>query len=193
MKVNIQQITGTWDVGYVLDWHTESSAYIGDDEHGNPQFDTTRTEIGEAVYRLKYRSDTAQAERIATQFASSLMPRLDHVSFVVPIPPSKQRRAQPVLEIARRVAAKLGVPCIEDLLTKTNRTPQMKDIALRDDRLKALASVLKIKDVLPDGKHNVLVVDDVYDSGSSLEAASRALRGYSKIQKIYVATATRTK
>ena len=56
MKVNVQAIHGNWDLGYTLDKHMLSSTYLGDNEQGHPQFDSVRTEVGEALFQLKYRS-----------------------------------------------------------------------------------------------------------------------------------------
>lgn len=42
------------------DWTVRSipvAGKLGDDEFGNPQFGTKRTEVGEQLYRLKYRSE----------------------------------------------------------------------------------------------------------------------------------------
>ena len=64
MKISIRQITDNWDLGYVLDKHAVSSVYIGENEYGHPQFDTTRSEAGEALFKLKYRSDWTQVDRL---------------------------------------------------------------------------------------------------------------------------------
>ena len=48
-----------------------------------------------------------------------------------------------------------------------------------------------INDQLGEGLYDVLIVDDLYDTGSSLEAATNVLRQYSKIRNIYVSTVTR--
>jgi predicted amidophosphoribosyltransferase len=191
MKVNIEEIKGPWDLGFSLDKHVVSSTYIGDDDYGQARFDTTRSEVGEALFQLKYRSDLSQVDPIATLMVTSLQSRFKEISFVLPMPPSKHRKIQPVLEIAKQVAGKLGRSYVDNLLVKTGSTPQMKDIPTKEEKLKALTSALVIKDVLPKGVHNVLLVDDLYDSGSSLEVASRLLRGYPKVGHIFVATATR--
>ena len=44
------RIPGVWRQGYVLDYHTIHSAFLGHDEFGNPIFDTKRTEVGELLY-----------------------------------------------------------------------------------------------------------------------------------------------
>ncbi|MBA7564336.1 hypothetical protein ES708_05999 [subsurface metagenome] len=193
MKVNIRKIDGPWDIGYYLDKHTIKSIYLGVDENGYPRYDTTRTEVGEALYQLKYKSDRNQASILATQLADSLGNYFRSASFIVPMPSSKQRGIQPVIEIARLVADKMHILCREDVLVKITQTAQMKDIPSKEDRVKALCSAFTVKDTLSEGRYDVLIIDDVYETGSSLDAATILLRRCDKIQKIYVATVTRTK
>nr|CBX31883.1 unknown protein [uncultured Desulfobacterium sp.] len=40
MNVNLMQNLGNWDLGYVLDWHVESSEFLGHNQFGRPEFDT---------------------------------------------------------------------------------------------------------------------------------------------------------
>ena len=60
------RVPGSWREGYVLDYHTKSSEFLGYDEYGHPRFETIRTEVGELLYRLKYRGrKDALAELVA--------------------------------------------------------------------------------------------------------------------------------
>ncbi len=90
MNVNVKQIYGEWDLGYSLDKHTISSTPIGPNEWGHMQFDTIRSEVGEALFQLKYRSDFSQVAVIATQIYQSLS-RYFSVNLIIPMPASKQR------------------------------------------------------------------------------------------------------
>ncbi|MBK7901989.1 MAG: ComF family protein [Proteobacteria bacterium] len=191
MEVNVEEIRGTWNLGYSLDKHTLSSTPIGPNEYGHMQFDTIRPPAGEALYQLKYRYDFSQVPIIANQLATSLAGRYQGISLVIPMPPSKLRNRQPVVEIAREFARIIGVQCHEDLLIKTTVTPAMKDTASRDEKVSALLNAFVVNDVLEDRPHNVLIVDDLYDTGSSLEAATQVLRSYPKVDQIFVATVTR--
>lgn len=191
MQVNIRQIYGPWDLGYSLDKHTIKSIYLGDNEYGRPQFDTTRSEVGEALFKLKYRNDYSQVPILAAQMAISLRDLFRRSSIIVPMPPSRYRPVQPVTELARYISVKMNIPLFENLLVKLGQTTQMKDMASREDRILALSAVFSMNDVLPAGKHNVLLIDDLFDTGSSLEAATKVLRNYQKIEKIFVATLTR--
>src|SRR5205085_12270582 len=98
VKINPMKIPGSWRQGYVLDYHTLGSDFLGYDEFGHPIFDTKRTELGELLYRLKYRSDRSVVAKIvetAAHFITSWNPGLN---VILPVPPSKQRVYQPVLD-----------------------------------------------------------------------------------------------
>jgi predicted amidophosphoribosyltransferase len=128
---------------------------------------------------------------LAKQIVDSLGNHFQSASLIIPMPPSKQRTFQPVKEIAKQVAVLMNVPYNENLLVKASSTDQMKNIPLKEERIKALCSAFKVNDALADGQYNVLIVDDLYDTGSSLEAATVMLKQYTKINKIFVATITR--
>jgi len=191
MDVNVQEIKGTWNLGYSLDKHTISSTPIGYNASGYMQFDTVRPEAGEALFQLKYRSDYSQIPLIAEQMNISFGVSFSTACFVIPMPPSKSRQRQPVTEIARELAQLMNIPCIENLLLKTGSTPSMKDIASREEKVSALINAFSVRDVLNDGNYDVLIVDDLFDTGASLEAATLVLKKYSKIRNIYVVTVTR--
>ncbi|HQS57627.1 MAG: amidophosphoribosyltransferase [Gallionellales bacterium 35-53-114] len=191
MEVNIEEIKGNWDLGYSLDKQTLSSTPIGPNQWGHMQFDTVRPAAGEALFQLKYRDDFTQALIIANQIHTSFSSYFNSVGLVIPMPPSKPRLRQPVVEIAKELARLMNRPCYENMLVKTTVTPAMKDIASREEKVNMLISAFTVADVLPNGLYNALLVDDLYDTGSSLEAATQVLRGYNKIQHIYVVTVTR--
>jgi len=72
MKVNIQKIEGSWKLGFVLDKHVDHSEFLGTDQFGHDQFDTVRTEIGEAIFQLKYRNDLSQIDVLSSAFVENL-------------------------------------------------------------------------------------------------------------------------
>ena len=191
MDVNIKKIEGIWTLGYSLDKHTISSSPIGPNEYGHMQFDTVRPEAGEALFQLKYRSDFSQVPIIAQQLNTSFGQLLSSASLIIPMPASTARNRQPVTEIARELARIKGIPCYENLLVKTGTTAPMKDMGTREEKISALVGAFTVYDVLGDRQYDVLIIDDLFDTGSSLEAATIVLREYSKIRNVYVATVTR--
>ncbi|MBV9772549.1 MAG: ComF family protein, partial [Gemmatimonadetes bacterium] len=109
MNTNPSPILGPWDHGFTLDVHTVSAEFLGYDLHGHPQFDTVRSEIGEKLYRLKYRGDRDASMALAAVAAEFVRDQRIPVDVVVPIPPSKMRSFQPLMDIASRLAKRLGV------------------------------------------------------------------------------------
>ncbi|HMN68779.1 MAG TPA: hypothetical protein PKC28_09610 [Bdellovibrionales bacterium] len=193
MKTNITEIHGPWDLGFVLDRQVESSSYLGDDEQGNPQFHTVRTEIGEAVYQLKYRSDFSKVDPLANELASLAQKTFKSIDVVVPMPPSKVRPKQPVIELAKAVAIKLSKKYSDSTLVKNSVTKQMKDLKTKDEKMAALLGSFTANQNLGSGPVDVLIVDDIFASGSSLEAACNVLRGYGAVRNIFVLVLSRTK
>jgi len=191
MEVNIKEIAGVWKLGYSLDKHTISSTPNGYNQFGHMQFDTVRPEAGEALFQLKYRSDFTKVLPIAQQLLASFGEVFSSADLVVPMPPSKVRNKQPVIEIARELARLKGVPCYENLLVKTKETPPIKDIPTRNEKVETLMGALTVYDVLETGLYDILLIDDLFDSGASLEAATKVLQNYDKIQNVFVATVTR--
>src|SRR5580658_6590569 len=96
-KINPITISGAWNPGYALDVHTTSSRITGANAQGKPQFETERSELGELIYRLKYRSDRSAAEEIIRTAATFVRSFREKFDVVVPVPPSTARTFQPVL------------------------------------------------------------------------------------------------
>lgn len=194
MNVEIQEINGAWHAGYILDTHIKCSEFLGNNEFGHPMFDTTRTDVGEAIYQLKYRNDHSQIPLLVEAFVSILQSKLKSISLIIPMPPSKHRSFQPLIELAKAIANKMNLPLFENILIKNKGTAQMKDIPKNEDKLSILLDSFIINDAIQgDGPWDALIIDDLYSSGSSLNAETTTLQTYPKIRNIYVAAFTRTK
>jgi len=57
VKINPMRLQGAWQSGYALDLHHGQQHFPGTDSFGHDVFDTTRSEIGELLYRMKYARD----------------------------------------------------------------------------------------------------------------------------------------
>ena len=190
------KISGDWFQGFALDLHTISSTLLGYDEFGHEVFDTKRSEMGELLYKLKYRQDKSVLNEIlevATNFVKGKWGIAKVLDCTVPIPPSNTARAfQPVLEIARGMSSRLGIPMYEDVLIKGKETPELKDVYEYSRRLDILENAFTVKTSLIAGK-NILLFDDLYRSGATLNVATRVLYHKGKAGKIYVLVLTKTR
>jgi len=191
MKTSVKELKGNWDLGYVLDKHTISSTYIGDNQYGRPQFDTLRSEAGEALYQLKYKGDWGKIAPLALAISKDIFPRFKNVGLIIPMPPSKQRAKQPVAELASALGKIVSLNVFDNLLSKRAVGKQLKDVVSKEEKIALLKASFSCSDgIQGNGRWNALIVDDLYDTGATLEAACDTLRKYDKINKIYVATVT---
>lgn len=70
----------------------------------------------------------------------------------------------------------------------------MKNLNSKEEKVMALAEAgFHVGDpdaISAEGRFSALVVDDLFHTGASMEAAIRALKSHTKIAQVYVATLT---
>lgn len=188
-EINPMRLTsGPWNDGFVLDFHSISSIPTGDPYH---PFETKRTELGELLYRLKYRGDRTAIEKIvatAGEFVKSWKPP---VECIVPAPPSLRRKIQPVVEIALALGTFLNVGVLENAVAKVKKTDQMKNIPIWE-RHRALEDAIQSGGTEVAGK-SILLVDDLIESGSTLRRVASVLLDNGEATSVYALVLTRTR
>jgi len=186
------RVPGKWKQGYVLDYHTVSSTYIGDNEFGHPVFETTRTELGELLYRLKYKYDDSLVDELVETAAAFVVSWRPGVQVVVPVPPSRRARSkQPVFEVSERLAARLGIEFAGRCVVKSKDTPELKDVYDYEERLSLLEGAFEIKAEVQG--RVVLLFDDLYRSGATMNAVTEVLQGSGHVREVYALALTRTR
>lgn len=190
--INPIKLNGIWDEGYALNYHTISSVPIGADSYGHMRYSTTRTTIGELVYQYKYQRNQESLKEIIKlidPFISQWLSQKD-ITFVLPVPPTNiKREFQPVFEISKKIANILGASYNESILSKDSNI-QSKDLgAAEKEKVKSTISKIKVAQNIC----NILLIDDLYQSGVTLTACVGELRKDKKIRCIYVLTMTKTR
>ncbi len=192
--VHPMAVRGQWRAGFALDYQTVSSTCIGYNEYGHPVFDTKRTELGELLYRLKYGSDKSVVTEVVETAAGfvevSWKPTL---TMVVPMPPSdSRRREQPVFILAEALGTRLGLPVRLDAVAKLKETPQLKNIYDYDQRMRLLDGAFSAETSALSGQ-KVLLFDDLYRSGATMNSVTKALYEQGKAAEVYALAVTRTR
>ncbi|MFA6700703.1 MAG: ComF family protein [Thiomicrospira sp.] len=187
MSVELQ---GNWKKGFAYDVHTLASNYLGIDEHGHDRWDSVRSDMGELVYQLKYRDGISKVPEIVELIVSKFK-GLDSLDAIVPAPASKIRSVQPVAEIAKALAEKVGIDYL-DVLSKSS-SQELKGMDAFEDRLNLLRDSMSIKPSVNLMGKNVLLVDDLFRSGATLLVATEILYRDAKCHNVYVLTMTKTR
>lgn len=191
ITINPFKLKGPWRCGYALDLHTTKSTPIGENPYGRMQFHTERPEIAEHLYQLKYNAKADAAGPIIETAVEFLKPKLKRSQLLVPVPPSKQRQLQPVLLLADGIATGLGIP-VRHAVTIAQAGHQIKDVKGQEEKKKALEGKYAVDAKETEGK-TVLLFDDLYDSGSTLNEITRLLLNEGKATEVNVLTITITK
>jgi competence protein ComFC len=191
VTINPQKIEGRWQSGVALDFHTTSSTPIGYNEFGHMQFATARPEIAELLYQLKYRGNQEAAQEIITAAATFLRPHLAKLDLLIPVPPSSVRAVQPVLVLARGLGAALGLPVVE-CITTTRPTAQLKSVTDPAKRKELVDGLYAVDPAHTAGK-NVLLFDDLYRSGTTMNAITDVLLEQGEAASVRALTITKTR
>jgi len=134
--------------------------------------------LKDSVHALKYDYIRELAEPLGSLLASSLYASFSKKQVeIVPIPLSRARLAQRGFnqseELARAVARRLGVPVNTSLVRVKNVVPQV-DLS-GPARRKNMSGVFSWKGESLSGK-NILLIDDVATTGTTLDEAAKVLR-----------------
>lgn len=174
-KTSPRKIDGPWADGRVLDLHSTGSEFLGYDEYGHEQFDTRRTEVGDLLYRLKYRNDPSALEEIGA-VAEKFIRSSWRIKFdvIVPAPPTRTRRVQPLHQIADELSRRFNVPVVKAVSKAATGAAELKDLREFHEREAVLKGALSVNARAIAGKR-VLLVDDLIRSGATLGAVAAAL------------------
>ncbi len=190
MMSNPIKLDGLWTEGYALDYHTVSSRYLGEDPFGNKRFDTTHTEVGELLYRMKYNG----RENNSLDILNLCIPFLDDwlgskkIDCILPMPPSEERSTQPIFLIAEAIANHYDIPYANDVLHKNSKAPS-KTMAKENKDLTGTIDVLKhaVR------RCNLLLIDDLFSTGATATECTRKLKEDPLIDEIYVFAISKTR
>lgn len=146
-----------------------------------------------SIYRFKYGGRREYADFYGEQAALYLGDFVRSVKpdALIPIPLHKKRRAargynQAEL-LARAAGARLGVPVSADFLVREKNTVPLKyeNPEERQNNLKKAFNILKNDVELK----RVILIDDIYTTGSTMDEAARTLKGAGVEQVYFIALA----
>lgn len=151
-----------------------------------PQFDIARA-VGpyDEPYRiatkvLKFMGRKHLAPRMGNMMAKKVQaePRFMPIDLIVPVPISrgglKQRGFNQTELLARQMSKRLGIKMDAQVICRVKETPHQVELS-REEREKNLLSAFEIEDTKKVYRKNILLVDDVYTTGSTSRECTRVL------------------
>ena len=144
--------------------------------------------VQQSLYQLKYRGRKEYARFFAAAMACYLSPWIQtrRVTAIVPVPLHKSRYKQRTYNQAKEIAVRLGeylnIPVYSDLLIRTKKTIAQKELS-RSQRIQNLTDAFQIHPKYRIGnrlemrlqQECILLVDDIYTTGSTVDAAASVL------------------
>jgi predicted amidophosphoribosyltransferase len=191
MQLSPKQVHGNWDDGFTLDTHIQSSQFTGYNDYGHPQFDTVRTELGELLYRLKYKGDLSAVAPIAEAAVDFLRQWNPGIDSIVPAPPSRTRLIQPLFQIADEIGSILNLPVDKGSVRKIKETPELKNVEYAK-RFESLSGAYAVDEDALRGRR-ILLLDDLYQSGATLNATACLLKGAGGAIAVFALALTRAR
>lgn len=202
IKINPQKINRKFVEGYALDKNIISSTFLGYDEYERKKFDTKRTDIGEALYRVKYGEKNGIKIEERQKYLIDIIDTgiyflknkwLLHelaINLIIPVPSTKKyRNIRHVHEIANNISKHFNIPFQDNILTNSSEV-SLKDTEQYDEKVNILDKHLKINTNICLQNKTILIVDDFCHSGATLDTITKKLLDYNA-KKIYAFTITK--
>lgn len=152
-----------------------------------PRFDRARAAVlfddlsRNLVHGLKYRDRTDLAKMMARWMLRASDGHVEACHAIVPVPLHRwrllSRRYNQSAELARALAGLSGRPMLAGALLRRRRTKQQVGLAARQRRENVRnAFVVPERSIADVAGRRIVLVDDVYTTGATVDAATRALQ-----------------
>lgn len=184
---NLIKLNGPWNLGYAIALHSISSELI---DSVRNIFDTKRTALGQSIFLYKYRQHYYLRDDFVNIAEIIIEKKFIEKIDILTIPPANIiRDFQPLENIARSISSRLGIQFY--IIAQKESGQTMKNIKVKTEKLKYLMNNLYCSANNIEHK-NILIVDDIFDSGATLETCTQKLKEQN-CKNVYVLTFTKTR
>lgn len=141
--------------------------------------------LREIIHHLKYSDRVSLAKPLGDLLAECLRREPFTGDLVIPVPLHRSRERQRGFNQAELIAARLGRPMSTRLVRRRKNTPSQTGLT-RNQRIRNLAAAFEVRGEV---KGSVIVVDDVYTTGSTVSELARTLKraGAERVEVLTVA------
>lgn len=152
-------------------------------------------EMKESISRFKYKARYEYADYYAESIYNNLgeyIKKLD-IDVIIPIPIHKNKLRMRGFNqaglVAKRLAKKMNIEYIDDMLIRIEDTKPQKELS-NIDRRNNLINAISINDKVdvPECINNILLIDDIYTTGATINACAKKLKLFNEKYNIYFVT-----
>lgn len=175
-----------WDREYCDDCQTYSKNF----QKGFPIFNYLDP-IKSSVLNIKYKNKREYCDFYGMEIVKKIKPymQLMKLSGIIPVPmyqkKQKERGYNQAFVLAKRVGKLTGLPVYADLLKRTEPTIPQKELN-NIERANNIRQSIVIG-TIPQGCKNILLVDDIYTTGITIEVCTELLLK-AGIEQVYFTT-----
>lgn len=148
-----------------------------------------KEEMKEVLYRFKYKNKRCYSDFFGYVGAKKYRKlfRQWKVKMIVPVPmyqKKQQRRGyNQAEEFARSLTEYTDIPMATDLIKRLRETKPQKGLN-KEERYKNLKNAFGVNPEKAKGVNSVLLVDDIYTTGSTIDACAKVLK-VAGVEKVY--------
>lgn len=146
--------------------------------------EAARRSMAQIKYHNKREYLDFYGEALAARYGKRI--RNMGIDAVIPVPVHRSRLRERGFNqaelLARILGRRLGLSVRPELLIREKQTAPQKNLTAAE-RLKNLSGAFRAGEI-PKGVRSVLLVDDIYTTGSTIEACARALRA-AGVERVY--------
>ncbi|MDR3259318.1 MAG: ComF family protein [Fusobacteriaceae bacterium] len=188
MNIEPVRLMGDWKEGYALDYHAARISYEGDNIFGYPEFNYKYTEIGEMLYYLKEFDEyqkCIELSDITADFLKKQWQIIEEIDGIIVVPTSKSIHNAPLHKLAKMIGHKISKPVSLDFFSKLT----VDEIKILNDQEKMDIYKNNIKkEKKLKNRGNILIIDDFYNTGTTLKCVAGLIKEDINLDDLYVLT-----
>lgn len=136
-----------------------------------------KTTLGKLIHCFKYKSDQKAGEILADLIAELIKEKYSAAEAIETVPPSFTSRIfQPIDYLTELVSSKTGLPWLKDVLSRTRLSKRQKDLRSWSEKKRNVKGLFKVNNGESVRAKKIVVLDDVYDSGATLDEICSVLK-----------------
>jgi ComF family protein len=143
--------------------------------------------LREIIHHLKYADRVSLAKPLGDILKECLQKEKFQGEVVVPVPLHRSRERIRGFNQAELIAVRMGLPILNKVLCRRKNTPSQTGLT-RSERKRNLAGAFELRSDVR-GRRIILVDDDVYTTGSTMNEIARTLKrgGAERVEVLTVA------